>query len=108
MRHDHRLPIIPNPYWEPELRNLTGLDQPVINFLEEKEQVQEYKKEIEGFLRGYLKKSLQNRPGMKITIGFGCTGGQHRSVYLASALAKALKDQYSVMVHHRELEGGQR
>lgn len=94
---------LPNPYWQPELRNLSGLETPVISFLEREGQVHDMFKHICEFLEYWLP-CFQREYRSYITIALGCTGGQHRSVYLAERLArhftsKGLKTQ----IRHREL-----
>jgi UPF0042 nucleotide-binding protein len=94
---------LPNPHWVPELKELTGLDQAVINYLENDELVKEMKNDIITFLNKWLPRfEADNRSYM--TIAIGCTGGQHRSVYLANALSQILKNKHNnVLSLHREL-----
>lgn len=94
---------LPNPHWLPELKVLTGLDAPVIDYLERDELVSEMKNDIIIFLEKWLPRfEADNRSYM--TIAIGCTGGQHRSVYLVNALAKALKNKHhNVLTRHREI-----
>jgi UPF0042 nucleotide-binding protein len=94
---------LPNPYWESELRNLTGLDGAVINFLQRQPKVQQMQTAIIEFLEAWLPQfAADNRS--YLTVAIGCTGGQHRSVYLASQLAKHFSEQREgVLVRHREL-----
>ncbi len=96
--------VLPNPYWLPELRQFTGLDQPVINFLQESSDVQEMYRHIRDYLEFWLPRFAANNRSY-ITVGIGCTGGHHRSVYLASKLASHF-DQLmdNVHVRHRELQ----
>lgn len=93
---------LPNPHWVEDLRKLTGKDQPVIDFLEESEDVHQMSDDILQFLTRWLPAyEAQNRS--YISIGIGCTGGQHRSVYLTERLAKALKPEYPQLIaRHRE------
>ena len=72
---------LPNPHWSPELRPLTGRDQAVIEFLESENSVAEMLDSISGFLRKWLP-DFERENRSYITIAIGCTGGQHRSVYL--------------------------
>lgn len=95
--------FLPNPFYVPELRKLTGLDQPVLDFLNhspEKEQFLELsRKNLEFLLPLYAEegKSL-------LVIGIGCTGGQHRSVALCHAIAEQISDLgYPVREHHRDM-----
>ena len=95
---------LPNPHWQANLRNLTGLDKDVIMFLERETMVQELYNHLEQFLSTWIPRfKADNRSYLSIAIG--CTGGQHRSVYLVNKLAKSLgKQAGDVVVRHRELE----
>jgi UPF0042 nucleotide-binding protein len=94
---------LPNPYWVPELREYTGLDQPVVEYLQAQEDVEEMFQDISGYLSKWLPRfAASNRA--YVTVAIGCTGGHHRSVYLANRLGKALKEQLkNVQVRHRDL-----
>jgi len=93
---------LPNPHWEDKLRKLTGLDEPVRLWLQSDEQVMKMSRDIENFMETWLK-SFQDAQRSYVTICIGCTGGKHRSVYLAETLAKSLsRDHANVLVHHRE------
>lgn len=94
---------LPNPYWQAELRQFTGLDEPVIEFLEKQSEVQEMFESICAFLEKWLPSfGLENRS--YLTIAIGCTGGQHRSVYLTDKLATYFADAgVQTQVRHREL-----
>ncbi|BFM10787.1 RNase adapter RapZ [Simiduia litorea] len=96
---------LPNPYWKPHLRALTGQDQPVADFLEEQEDTRLMRNDILTHLTRWLPKFEQsNRSYM--TIAIGCTGGQHRSVYMAEELYKALTEKTpKLQLRHRELTG---
>ena len=95
---------LPNPHWEPGLRKLTGLDNEVIEFLDAEPLVHEFYGQIEQFLATWVPRyAAENRSYLSIAIG--CTGGQHRSVYLIERLAKNLGKQFGdVVTRHRELE----
>ncbi|WP_372830793.1 RNase adapter RapZ [Pontibacterium sp.] len=96
--------VLPNPYWIPELRQYSGLDQPVINFLSESDQVQEMQDHITEYLECWLPRFAANNRSY-ITVAIGCTGGHHRSVYLATRLASHFeKLMDNVHVRHRELK----
>ncbi|HHQ40845.1 MAG TPA: RNase adapter RapZ [Chromatiales bacterium] len=97
------LRCLPNPHWEPALRPLSGRDEPVARFLERQPLVGELAAAIEGFLRQWLPRfQADGRP--VLTVALGCTGGQHRSVYMAERLAPALRAAgHEVVVRHREL-----
>lgn len=94
---------LPNPHWEPKLRPLTGLDTDVIAFLQSQDEVQEMLDHIEGFMQYWLPKfKQQNR--CYLTISIGCTGGQHRSVFIAQQLYDNFKDANdNVIIRHREM-----
>jgi UPF0042 nucleotide-binding protein len=95
---------LPNPHWEPQLRALTGLDRPVIDFLERQPEVAAMVAELRGFLGTWLPR-FEASDRSYLTVAIGCTGGQHRSVFIAAALARqfaALRPH--VMLRHRELK----
>ena len=95
---------LPNPHWEPELRKLTGRDQPVIDYLESQSDVGEMYADIHGYLANWLPRFAANHR-VYMTVAIGCTGGRHRSVYMAERLgAQFVKDNDNVLVRHRELE----
>jgi UPF0042 nucleotide-binding protein len=94
---------LPNPYWIPELRALTGKDQPVIDFLKEQALVAELFQDIADFLARWLPR-FDAEGRSYLTVAIGCTGGQHRSVYLADALSQHFKNPVlNVIVRHRDL-----
>lgn len=94
---------LPNPYWVPELRRFTGRDQPVIDFLSQADEVAEMVADIRSFVHKWLPRFKANNRSY-ITIGIGCTGGQHRSVYVAEQLAGYFRAHMdNVQVLHREL-----
>lgn len=94
---------LPNPYWEKELREQTGIDQGVINFLKSTPETSAMIDHIFSFLTNWLPAyKAENRS--YITVAIGCTGGRHRSVYVAEQLAKKLSDDGSkVQLRHRDL-----
>ncbi|MEJ2143195.1 MAG: RNase adapter RapZ [Gammaproteobacteria bacterium] len=94
---------LPNPHWEPTLRNKTGTDPEVIEYLEKSEEVDKLSTDIVIFLNNWLDKfETDNRNYM--TIAIGCTGGQHRSVYMVEKLAKLFgKNRNGIITRHREL-----
>ena len=78
---------LPNPYWEKHLRSLSGKDQPVIEFLSKQELVLDMIKELQDFLERWIPKfEADNRSYLCVAIG--CTGGHHRSVYIAETLSR--------------------
>jgi RNase adapter protein RapZ len=95
--------FLPNPHWEPALKSFTGLDRPVIEYFEQRPIVNKFKKHLEDFIVTWLPDiELNNRS--YLTIAIGCTGGQHRSVYIAQQLAKYFSSgRHSIQIHHREL-----
>lgn len=98
------LRALPNPYWEPALRRFTGRDQPVIDYLESQRSVRQMLRDITHCFDTWLPQlAASNRS--YLTIAFGCTGGQHRSVYFAEQLAAHLREKHEhVLVRHNELE----
>ncbi len=97
------LRCLPNPYWEPHLRNYTGKDPRVAEFLEASDLVQAMYDDIYAFMSRWIPRYMSfNRS--YLTIAIGCTGGQHRSVYMVEKLAQALKtDHPQVHIRHNEL-----
>jgi UPF0042 nucleotide-binding protein len=96
--------MLPNPHYEPELRDLTGADAPVIAFLQAQDEVERMYTHIEGFLTAWLP-ALARDHRSYVTVALGCTGGQHRSVYLVERLAAAFGAQWTTLRRHRELDG---
>ena len=94
---------LPNPHWDLELRKFSGLDQPVQTFLEKSEQVEDMFQDIYHFLEKWLPAFAEGHRHY-ITVSVGCTGGQHRSVYIVDRLKKALEAKWSVQVLHREMK----
>ena len=95
---------LPNPHWEHHLRPLNGLDAEVMDFLNNSEEVEQMLGYIRDFLQVWVPKfEQQNR--YYLTISIGCTGGQHRSVYIAQQLFEYFSDRLdTVSIRHRELE----
>ena len=94
---------LPNPYWESELRKFTGFDKPVAAYLERHKQVQDMFKDICTFLETWLPHFEQERRSY-MTIAVGCTGGQHRSVYMVQKLADHFsRSNITTQIRHREL-----
>lgn len=95
--------FLPNPHWEPELRPLTGLDRPVQEYLESEPLVSKLENQITEFISDWLPELERNNRSY-VTVAIGCTGGQHRSVYLAQKLAKNFSEQrHNIQIHHREM-----
>jgi RNase adapter protein RapZ len=96
--------MLPNPHYEPELRPLTGRDAPVARFLAAQEEVAQMERQIGDFLRQWLPHMLRDHRSY-VTVAVGCTGGQHRSVYLVERLARLFSEGGSTRLRHRELDG---
>ncbi len=95
---------LPNPYWVPQLRHLSGLDQPVVEFLKSQSQVQNMLTDIIQFLDHWLPRFEQNNRSY-MTVAIGCTGGMHRSVFFSEQLAAFFEAKFSyVQVRHRQLD----
>lgn len=84
---------LPNPHHEPHLRDLTGEAAPVADFLERSTEVQEFWENVRGIVEAHVEKFVE-RAFSSLTVSFGCTGGRHRSVYLAARLAAHLAARY--------------
>ena len=97
--------MLPNPHYEPELRDLTGLDAPVVQYLKQHPEVEQMFEYIAGFLGHWLEPLARNHRSY-VTVAVGCTGGQHRSVYLVERLAAAFGDRWTTLKRHRELGAG--
>ncbi|WP_336366297.1 RNase adapter RapZ [Marinobacter sp. C2H3] len=94
---------LPNPYWDNSLRKFTGIDPPVIEFLEREPATRDMVSDITGFLDRWLP-SFADSNRTYMTISIGCTGGQHRSVYICEQLGAHFRAQYAnVQVRHSEL-----
>tara|TARA_Y100000588_G_scaffold146805_1_gene160676 strand:+ start:752 stop:1597 length:846 start_codon:yes stop_codon:yes gene_type:complete len=94
--------FLPNPHWEPDLKPLTGLDQPVKDYLASHSIVQKFTWQIQTFVQTWLP-HLERNNRSYLTIAIGCTGGQHRSVYLAQTIGESLaKSHANVKIRHRE------
>ncbi|MBE2262134.1 MAG: RNase adapter RapZ [Burkholderiaceae bacterium] len=94
--------MLPNPHYDPELRPLTGRDAPVIDYLDQQPEVQQMLAQIAEFLRTWLP-ALARDHRSYVTVAIGCTGGQHRSVYLAEKLARLFGTEWLTLRRHREL-----
>ena len=92
---------LPNPYYDPQLRPLTGQDEAIVEFMQKQPMVTEMVKDIEFFIEKWLP-SYQATNRHYLTVAIGCTGGQHRSVYVAETLAKYFAQKLpSVAIRHR-------
>jgi UPF0042 nucleotide-binding protein len=94
--------MLPNPHYEPELRSLSGRDAAVIAYLERQAAVQQFFDDLRGFLGRWLPEVARDNRSY-LTVALGCTGGRHRSVYLAERLAQAFRPAWRVLVRHRGL-----
>lgn len=115
--YKHRIPAdadfvfdmrcLPNPYWSPELRGLTGLDQKVIDFLDSYETFGEMFDDIVAFLERWIPKFEEAHRGY-LTVAIGCTGGQHRSVCMTEKIAASLRTRHTpVLTRHNNLSDRQ-
>ncbi|RYF07141.1 MAG: RNase adapter RapZ [Comamonadaceae bacterium] len=95
--------MLPNPHYETGLRDLTGKDQPVIDFLRQQGDVAMMQSHIGQFLGYWLDAMVQNHRSY-VTVAIGCTGGQHRSVYLVEQLAAEFGQRLPTLRRHRELD----
>jgi UPF0042 nucleotide-binding protein len=95
--------MLPNPHYEPELRELTGLDAPVIHYLRQHPEVDQMYEHIAAFLRHWLQPLARNHRSY-VTVAVGCTGGQHRSVYLVERLAGEFGSRWTTIKRHREID----
>ena len=95
--------MLPNPHYEADLRRLTGRDEAVMNWLAQRSEVLAYHSDVRGFLDRWLESFAKDHRSY-VTVAIGCTGGQHRSVYLVELLADAFSDRWTTLKRHRELD----
>jgi RNase adapter protein RapZ len=95
--------MLPNPHYEPTLRLLTGQDAPVVKFLKAQEEVGLMQHHIAHFLENWLD-ALARDHRSYVTVAIGCTGGQHRSVYLVEKLTQHFSTQWVTLKRHREID----
>lgn len=93
---------LPNPHYDPVLRPLTGRDAPVIEFLQNTPMVHKMYDDIRRFVEDWLPQYIADNRSY-LTVAIGCTGGQHRSVFLSERLARHFQSDQQVLVRHREL-----
>lgn len=97
--------LLPNPHWVTGLRSLTGLDNAVIEFLEGHDESRRFADDITAFLQRWLPAYAQSQRSY-MTVAIGCTGGQHRSVYLAEKVFASIRKEHArCQIRHRELAG---
>ena len=97
--------MLPNPHYEPGLRDLTGRDEPVRAFLEQHPDVERMRSRIAAFIDEWLEPLARDHRSY-VTVAIGCTGGQHRSVYLVEQLAAWFGELRTALKRHRELDAG--
>jgi UPF0042 nucleotide-binding protein len=97
--------MLPNPHYQPALAPLTGRDAPVIEFLEREALVRAFLEDLRGFLGRWLPE-VRRENRSYLTVAIGCTGGRHRSVFLAERLATQFAGEFRVLVRHRGLARG--
>jgi RNase adapter protein RapZ len=95
--------VLPNPHYDPQLRPQTGHDADVVSFLERETQAGILIEDIQRFLQRWLPRFMLDQRA-SITVAIGCTGGRHRSVYIAEALGERFAADYQVVVRHRDLK----
>ena len=93
---------LPNPYYDVRLRPFTGKDRPVVDFLESQSDVLAMYLDIEAYVARWLPHFINDNRSY-LTVAIGCTGGQHRSVYLTERLAQRFADEQQVLIRHREM-----
>lgn len=94
--------FLPNPHYDPKLRTLTGLDPEVVAYLERETEAMVVVEDIQRFLQRWLPKYvLDQRASLQVAIG--CTGGRHRSVYVANQLSQRFSADYDVVLRHRDV-----
>ncbi|HXF78125.1 MAG TPA: RNase adapter RapZ [Usitatibacter sp.] len=95
--------VLPNPHYDPQLRPLTGRDAEVIAFLERETEAHVLIEDIQRFLQRWLPKFLLDQRAT-LTVAIGCTGGRHRSVFVAEQLGARFASEHEVVVRHRDLK----
>ena len=95
--------FLTNPHYDQQLRPLCGMDAPVATFLERETQARLFVEDIQSFLQRWLPRFVLDQRS-SINVAIGCTGGRHRSVYVAHQLSERFKGEYQVILRHRDLE----
>lgn len=94
--------MLPNPHYDPQLREFTGRDAPIVEYLGSDAATQRWLADVRGFLSRWLPDIVRENRSY-VTVAIGCTGGRHRSVYLAERLAEGFRPDWRVLVRHRGL-----
>ena len=95
--------MLPNPHYESALKPLTGRDAPVQEYLRQSAEVERMQKQIQDFLQQWIP-VIEKDHRSYVTVAIGCTGGQHRSVFLVEQLAEAFQGRWLTLKRHRELD----
>ena len=95
--------FLPNPYWQPQLREYSGLDKPVQDFFAKQPEVTQVLNQLQALFQSWLPQFEQNNRSY-VTVAIGCTGGRHRSVYIASKLAEFFSKDKEVQLSHKNLK----
>jgi UPF0042 nucleotide-binding protein len=95
--------MLPNPHYESALRPLTGRDEPVQAYLRQSEEFVQMQLQIEGFLKQWIP-AIERDHRSYVTVAIGCTGGQHRSVFMVEQLAQSFGTRWLTLKRHRELD----
>jgi len=94
--------MLPNPHYDPQLRPFTGREAPVVDYLGREPSVRQWLEDVHALLSRWLPEIVRENRSY-VTVAIGCTGGRHRSVYLAERLAEAFHAEWRVLVRHRAL-----
>jgi RNase adapter protein RapZ len=95
--------MLPNPHYETALKALTGRDAPVQEYLRQSEEFVQMQLQIEGFLKQWIP-AIERDHRSYVTVAIGCTGGQHRSVFMVEQLAQSFSTRWLTLKRHRELD----
>jgi UPF0042 nucleotide-binding protein len=95
--------MLPKPHYESDLKALTGRDAPVQDYLRQSEEFVQMQLQIEGFLKQWIP-AIERDHRSYVTVAIGCTGGQHRSVFMVEQLAKNFSARWLTLKRHRELD----
>lgn len=93
--------VLPNPYWREDLRGFSGQDKEIIEFFETHDQVNQFVEDTLIYLNKWIPK-FKNNDRAELVIAIGCTGGQHRSVYVCEKIFNSLSQHYRPKIHHRD------